>query len=217
MSWYFPESALEKFFPRHVVQSHQRNRLIYQTDGPSDVLYWVKKGIVELRCPYNQGRSFLARLVAPNELFGFEEIDVAGDSTQLFEARAWTNCELVMVTKERVLRALQSLDSATLTSVITHINKAWAHQAHYWASFVLMDCRERLACVLADLARRFGAQEKRGVMIVLSLTHQDLSEMVGFSRALTSRVLAEMVDEGTIVVEQNHFLIPHESSLLTSR
>jgi CRP-like cAMP-binding protein len=213
MLWTLPQGLIEKLFSRHVTQFHPKRSVIFGQGSPADVLYWIKKGAVELYRGGAHGKYFLARLVGPTEIIGFAEIDEGGEASEIFEARARLNCEVVMITREHAFRVLQSLDSKALTGLITLLNRSWSEQALYWANFVLMDCRERLSCVLIDLARRFGTHDRRGTLIVLDLTHQDLAAMVGFSRALTSRVVGELLNEGSLIFAQGHYLLPHRSEL----
>jgi CRP/FNR family cyclic AMP-dependent transcriptional regulator len=213
MLWTVAQEQINEFFPKHVTQFRSKGSVIFTQDSPADVLYWLKKGIVELSRVENKGKRFLARLVGPTEIFGFAEIDERGEAGAIFEARARLPCELVMLTRQHVLNVFQRLDGKTLTSAIVQLNKLWSEQALCWASFVLMDCRERLTYVLIDLARRFGTHDERGTLIVLDLTHQDLAEMVGFSRALTSRVIGELLNDGLLIFEQSRYVLPNRSEL----
>ena len=213
MLWTLPQGLIDKLFPRHVTQLHPRRSVIFTQGSPADVLYWVKKGIVELYRTGRNGKPLLARLVGPTEIIGFAEIDDQGEAGEMFEARARLNCELVMITREHIFKVLHGLDTDALAGLIALLNKSWSEQALYWASLVLMDCRERLSHVLIDLARRFGTQDTRGTLIVLDLTHQDFAAMVGFSRALTSRMIGELLNDGLLIFEQGHYLLPHRSEL----
>jgi hypothetical protein len=58
--------------------------------------------------------------------------------------------------------------------------------------------RERLYAVLQDLAARFGINEARGTLIIPELGHEDFADLIGSSRPLVTKLLAEIVSQGMI-------------------
>jgi len=61
--------------------------------------------------------------------------------------------------------------------------------------------RERLEAMLAEVAARFGVKDARGTLLTLELGHDDWAEMIGSSRPMVSRLIAEMVQNRVLARE----------------
>jgi hypothetical protein len=78
------------------------------------------------------------------------------------------------------------------------MNAAWSGWVQYYASFLGMSYRERLELMLADLGRRFGAPDDDGIAITFEPAHGDLAEMIGSSRPMVSRLVADLMKQGEV-------------------
>jgi len=67
--------------------------------------------------------------------------------------------------------------------------------------------RERLEAMLAEVAGRFGVKEARGTLLTLELGHDDWAEMIGSSRPMVSRLIAEMVQNRVLAREGKHYIL----------
>src|SRR5258707_4821849 len=56
-----------------------------------------------------------------------------------------------------------------------------------------MNYSERLETVLRDLAQKFGVRDSRGTLLIPKFGHADFAEMIGSSRPMVSRLIAEMI------------------------
>jgi len=76
-----------------------------------------------------------------------------------------------------------------------------------YTNFVGLSVRERLAGALLELGAKFGADDARGVLLTLKLTHADLAELVGASRQRTTEQLIEFENQGMIVRDGRRLII----------
>jgi CRP-like cAMP-binding protein len=129
---------------------------------------------------------------------GADQVNEKGQWIRRFEAQAISKCVVGMVTRQRVRELLTSLDSATLLEVSERMNSAWSGWVHYYASLLGMSFRERLELVLAQLGRKFGAPDDDGVALTFEPAHGDLAEMIGCSRPMVSRLMADLIKQGEI-------------------
>ena len=51
---------------------------------------------------------------------------------------------------------------------------------------------------------RFGVDDKRGILIILELSQEDLAEMIGSSRPMVSKLVGDMVEEGLLARSEQH-------------
>jgi hypothetical protein len=67
--------------------------------------------------------------------------------------------------------------------------------------------RERLEAVLMELGAKFGVRDTRGVLLMPELAHADLADMIGSSRPMVSRLIAEMTEEGLLLRQGKQFIL----------
>ena len=66
---------------------------------------------------------------------------------------------------------------------------------------------DRLTMVLSDLATRAGVQDSEGTILIPELGHEDLAEMIGCSRPMVSRLIAEMIESGLLTRRGKQYVL----------
>jgi CRP-like cAMP-binding protein len=211
--WRLPENLLDDVFGHHALLTYSKGALIFPQDSPAELVFLIHKGLVNLYSYQPDGSRVLVRLAGAGEIIGYTStLDEKGRPVHALEAVGRTSCQFAMVTREHLGSVLQSLDSRTLVKLMETLNAAWSAEMLRWTSCVLRDCRHRLQFVFADLANRLGVRDTRGIVLLPELSHQDLAEMTGCSRAMASRVIGKMLEEG-ILRQEGHYIVPAGSSI----
>jgi Crp-like helix-turn-helix domain len=78
------------------------------------------------------------------------------------------------------------------------LNATWSVLFERYVRFVGLPFRERLEMVLGNLGDRFGVDDRRGTLIIVDLSHEDLAEMIGSSRPMVSKLIGDMIEEGLL-------------------
>ena len=74
-------------------QRNPKGSMIFLQGAPTDILYWVSSGLVDIVCPEPDGGQIQASLLGPGDIFGFVEIsDSRGNPVQALQSRARTQC-----------------------------------------------------------------------------------------------------------------------------
>jgi CRP-like cAMP-binding protein len=116
------------------------------------------------------------------------------------------------VSRQRILKLLADSDHATLISLFERLNTFWGSVVHRYASLMTLSYRERLEAMLSEVAARFGVKETRGTLLTLELGHDDWAEMIGSSRPMVSRLIAEMVQNRILAREGKHYILLSDDS-----
>jgi hypothetical protein len=66
---------------------------------------------------------------------------------------------------------------------------------------------DRLTSVMSDLAKRAGARDSDGIILIPEIGHQDLAEMIGCSRPMISRMIGEMVKSGMLARRRRQYVL----------
>jgi CRP-like cAMP-binding protein len=101
----------------------------------------------------------------------------------------------------------RKLDSETVVQLLGNLNATWSTLFERYAGFIGLSFRERLETVFKDLGTRFGVEDRRGTLIILELSQEDLAEMIGSSRPMVSKVVGDMVEEGLLARSEQHRFI----------
>lgn len=206
--WSVPRAIIEDFVQHHTLLNYRKAAVIFSQGSRSDFLGWVRSGVVETAYRDVDGHRIVTRLVGPGEIFGHQSLVRAhGHLVHCFELRARTNCQIALVSHERVVTALQTLAPAALVRLLQDITAAWAETEQYGARFLRMNYRQRLQTIFADLAARFGAQGPEGTVLMLDLGHYDLARMIDCSRPMLSQLIATMVRAGEISRRDRRYVV----------
>jgi len=177
----------------------EKGAVVFLPGTSADLLFWVLKGFVKLYLPHGDGNRTLVNLARPGDLLGFvNETDSKG-RRQVLEAHALTRCSLGLLSHQRLAQLVHKIDHATALRLFEQFNAAWSTLFARYVSFVGSSFRERLEKVLYNLGERFGVDDERGTLLMPELSHDDLAEMIGSSRPMVSKLIADMSREGSLV------------------
>ena len=210
-----PEMVVNELVEHHTPITYPKGSMIFLQGAPTDIIYWVSSGLVDILCPEREGGQIQTTLLGPGDIFGFVEFsDFKGNTAQAFQSRARTPVQLGLITRDRVCKVLSRLDSPLLVHLLGEITAVWGSFTHYSAQFLGMNYSERLETVLRDLAMKFGVKETRGTLLIPELGHADFAEMIGSSRPMVSRLIAEMIASKRLAYDGKHYIVLNDSANL---
>lgn len=177
----------------------------------AEVLYCVRRGLVGLYVALGEGSRIMVRIAGAGDLLGSIELgDEKGRSPQFLEARARSNCQLALISREHILRILQAVDRNAIVQLLERINTEWSTQMTRRVRLLGLDYRQRFQSILGELAERFGIEEARGVLLTPELSHSDFAEMIGSSRQMASKLIAEMIDRSLLLKQGRHYIVARQ-------
>src|SRR5690242_329739 len=203
-----PGEIIDELINDNIVARYARRFRLFVQGAPADMLMIIINGVVKVHCAQPDGRRFLVELAGPGDIIGHvDRMDFKGRHCQAFEAQALTNCAVALVSRQRILKLLADSDHTTLIELFERLNTFWGAVVHRYASLMTLSYRERLEAMLAEVAARFGVKEARGTMLTLELGHDDWAEMIGSSRPMVSRLIADMVESRVLAREGKHYIL----------
>jgi CRP/FNR family transcriptional regulator, cyclic AMP receptor protein len=213
MSHGLPEPVVTELIEHHTSLNYLKGSMIFRQGAPTDLIYWVSSGLVDILSPEPDGNQMQVSLLGPGDVFGFmQSADFNGKQGQAFQARARINVQLGLITRDRVCKVLSRLDPPLLVQLMGEIAALWGSFTHYNARYQGMNFSERMETVVSDLARKFGIRDSRGSLLLLELGHADFAEMIGSSRPMVSRLIAEMIANERLLYDGKHYIVINHSS-----
>jgi CRP-like cAMP-binding protein len=182
----------------------KRRQPIFYEGEASDRVYVLLSGVAKLSL-LNRTEKVLVGLVGPGEVFGVSSL--LPNATRPFRCEAFSDC-LVGVGRPSTFVGLMlgvPLERFSRTLDVT-VGRWWSMLQRY-TSFVGLTVRQRLAGALLELGAKFGADDARGLLLTLKLTHADLAELVGASRQRTTEQLIEFEHQHMLIRDGRRLII----------
>ena len=208
LDFQIPPKFIEDVVDHHTLIDYNKGSILFSQGSPADLLFWVVTGLVKVYAPRPDGNRILVKLAGLGDIVGHVNyLDPHGRHAQVFEVQALTKCSVALFTGEHVVKLLRSLDHASLLRLIEQLNTAWSSLVQWFATFLCMPFRERLEATFRELGAKFGVSDSRGVLLIPELSHADFADMIGSSRPMVSRLIADMAEERLLSRQGRQFVL----------
>jgi len=183
---------------RIIPVTYDRGAVIFTRGSSADLVFCLLKGVAKLYLPQGGGDRTLVDLGKPGDILSYAiRVDSKGRH-HWFEAHALTKCTVGLLSFDHLLQILGTLDQRIVARLLESLNTAWSTMFERYIGFVGAPFRTRLEIVIRSLGARFGVNEKRGILLMPELSHEDLAEMIGSSRPMVSKLIGDMLQEGIL-------------------
>ena len=160
----------------------KKKQALFSQGDPADSIFFIQQGRVKLTVVSKNGKEATIALLGPGEFVG-EDCVAAAHSARLATAVALTECSVLRIQREEMMRALH--EEHELSDVFRAF--LLARNARIQADLIdqmFNSSEKRLARVLLLLAQ-FGQRDKPQ-KVVPNLSQQMLAQMVGTTRSRVS-------------------------------
>jgi len=188
--WAALASAISQFNPREFLSRVGSGRVIsrYRTNDPifaqgetANCVFYILSGEVKLSVLSEHGREAVVALLRGDEFFG--EGCLAGQKQRIATASAMTDCEIMRIEKEAIVRTLNEEPSFSELFVAHLLHRTIRAEADL-VDQLFNSSEKRLARALLLLAN-FG-KEGRPEQILTKISQETLAEMIGTTRSRVS-------------------------------
>ena len=196
---------------RHTI-AYPKDVVLFAEGQKPRGIFVLCKGRVKLSLCAPDGKTLIMKIVEPGELLGLS----AAISNKVYEVTAETidPCQLTFVRRDDFLSFLRQHSEACLRVACQLAEKYTSacrevHSLHYSHT-----AEEKLATLLLDWSARNGAgagESHTGVK--LSLTHEEMGQMIGMTRETVSRTLAELKKRQIVQVKGSTLHIRNKAAL----
>ncbi len=203
-----PPELVDELIEQHIAIVFEKGALAFCEGNADGMLALILSGYVNVYCPVGDGNRTLVRMAGPGEIIGYADyVDKRGRHARLFEAQVASKCTLALFSRDHIARLLRGFPTDVLISIIASLNTFWSENLRHFAVLLNLPFWDRLTIVLSDLATRAGVRDSEGIILIPELGHEDLAEMIGCSRPMVSRLIAEMVESGLIVRRGRQYVL----------
>ena len=183
-----PKGPLEDLEKIKYASAYPQGAILFLEGQAARGAYIVCSGRVKLSTTSRDGKTLILRIAQPGEVLGLHAT-VSGKPYEL-TAETLQPCQLDFIKRDDFLRFLQNHADACLNAA-QHLSQNCQDAYEMIRSLGLShSVSEKVARLLLEWAAD-GESTKEGIRIKVSLTHEEMAQLVGTSRETVTRVLGE--------------------------
>jgi CRP/FNR family transcriptional regulator, cyclic AMP receptor protein len=173
-------------------------------------VYMLCKGRVKLTMAAPSGKTVIVRVVEAGELLGLQSAISGG--THEATAETLQPCQVDFIRHDDFMKLLHEHGDASISAMhqLSNYYRGACHQIRYLG--LTPSATEKMACFLLELAVH-GQETPKGVRFNLSLTHEEIAQVVGVTRETVTRALTELRTKMLISTKGPSVLIRNKSAL----
>jgi CRP-like cAMP-binding protein len=177
----------------------KRGTTIFSKGDPGTSVVAVISGTVKISISSADGRNAILNLIGPGELFG--EMSVLSNQPRSADCTANTNCELFVIDRREFLPFVRSQPTLAM-KFIELLCERLRSTSDQLEQVILRDLPGRLASALLRLSEKSGPQGH-----TISITQQELSEMVGMTRESINKQLRAWAAHNWVRLEHGAIVV----------
>lgn len=183
--------------------------LFAEGSAPRAVLV-LCKGRVKISVTSSEGKTLILRVAKPGEVLGLHAVI----SNKPYQATAETlePCQVNLLRRDDFLRFLRDHSEAAL-KLAQQLSSSYETACDQVRSIGLSNSApEKLARFLLDWTAH-GQETRQGVRAVLTLTHEEIGQMIGASRETVTRTLGQFKSRQLVTLKGSMMVVPDRSAL----
>jgi CRP-like cAMP-binding protein len=187
------EEEVQNISLNKITETHQRGSIIYQEGNRMKGFYCVLSGIVKIYKTGFDGKEQIIRFAQPGDIIGYRSVisaEPACTTTEVLE-----DSKLCQIPAD-ILMELIMTNGKFSVELMKLTCKELGEANAYITDIAQKTVKERLAEILSHLQDEFG-EDPQGILRI-SLTREELSNIVGTATESIIRLLSEFKNERLI-------------------
>ena len=186
-------------------QEYKQGEIIFFEGEPGEAMYVIEKGKVKILKDNLEGKEQILNVVEKGDVFA--EVVIFDDRPYPATAQTVEDSLIAAIKKESFDQMLY-LNPQIAVKMMKLMGKRLREAQGKIADLALKNTDKRVLSTICKLARKHGRElSDNKVKIELSLTHQQLANMVGCSRETVSRILSKFKKKGLIDFDKSYIIV----------
>ncbi len=205
-----PPGPLEELERIKYASAFPQGAVLFLEGQSARGVYIICSGRVKLSTTSRDGKTLILRIAQAGEVLGLHA-SVSGKPYEL-TAETLQPCQLDFIKRDDFLHFLQNHADACLNAAM-HLSQS-CHTAYEMIRSLGLShsVSEKLARLLLEWATD-GEHTKEGIRIKVSLTHEEMAQLIGTSRETVTRVLGEFREKELAQLRGSTLLIRNKAGL----
>ena len=204
------KSCLKAFDAVKFTSGYPASAVLFVEGEGARGVYMLCKGRVKLTMTSADGKTMILRIVKAGEVLGLHAV-VSGKAYQA-TAETLEPCQVNFVRRDDFLRFLSQNPEASIHAA-QQLSVDYQTACDQIRSLGLThSASEKLARFLLETSAK-GQETKQGIRVRLTMTHEEIGQMIGASRETVTRTLGEFRDKHVVVRNGSMLVIQNREAL----
>jgi CRP/FNR family cyclic AMP-dependent transcriptional regulator len=193
------EKGLQSLAEIAIRRKYRKNRVIIRQGDDSNMMFVLLEGEMKVYVEDDLGNQLTIRILKPSDTFG--EVALIGDFPRTASVLTLTDCVVYVFSRGNYLAFLKDYPEILLALSKTLANMV-RDTTEELGSIALSDVYGRIAHIF----HKYALDNEEQIQVP-KFTHREISEMIGSSREMVSKILKELEKGEYISVTQSHYVI----------
>jgi CRP/FNR family cyclic AMP-dependent transcriptional regulator len=185
-----PADVLQQFESLKYATVFPEGALLFVEGQSPRGIFMLCSGRAKLSAGSASGKTIITHIAEAGEVLGLSAV-VSGVPYEV-TAETLDSCQVNFIKRADFLRFLTEQSAASLR-VAQHLSNAYRFASEQVRSLGLSESTaEKLAHLILGWCERQGKQTDRGINLKLTLTHEEIAQLIGASRETVTRLLGDL-------------------------
>ncbi|MGA7686156.1 MAG: Crp/Fnr family transcriptional regulator [Terriglobales bacterium] len=206
-----PTDALQSFESIKYAGAYPKGAVLFVEGQAPRGIFVLCQGRVKLSICASDGRTLILKIAEPGEVLGLSAA-VSGKPYEL-TAETVDACQANFIRREDFLRFLKEHSDACF-KVAEQLSEKYNIACHEVRSLGLShSAGEKLAKLIVEWSSKNGEAAKLEPRVKVSLTHEEIAQMIGTSRETVTRLFAELKKRQILQTRGSTLVIRNKAAL----
>lgn len=189
---------------------YHKDNFVFLEGDPGEALFILKDGLIKLTKRTEDGREHILHFIHPGEVFAEVVLFDGGDYPASAEVQ---QDSVVGSVRNGDMEKLISANPEIAISMLGIMARRLRIAQDKAMNLALNDVRRRLIFILLEFASQHGIIKKEEIVIKISLTNQELANMVGTTRETANRILGDLKKANVLEINRQQIIIKDRQKL----
>jgi len=202
----------EEFYKQFQVRSYKKGEILIRADDDPQGIFCLTKGYVRQYTLSKNGYELTLHILKPTTYFPL--VWAVNGTPNVYFFEALTPVEVGRAPKDDVVNFIK--DKPTIIfELLSDLIEQYAETLKRMEHLVFSDAYRRVISVLIYIAKHFGEEHGKGIVVHHRFTQQDIATLVGIARETASIEMARLEKRG-LVKYIDHEMIFNNIALLNA-
>lgn len=186
------------------IQSFAKGQFIFRAGAPGKHVYFLRQGRVKVYQSSQTGKEVILWFCFAGEMFGLAEVAQGGG--RVVHAQACEESEVLRLSQSQFFEFLRMHPDAAYFSMQV-LSCRMRTLSEVIVNLVNDDVQTRIMKLILRLGARYGVRVGQDIHLNITLTHQEIADMVGTTRQTVTGVLGRLKRQGFMSLENRRIYI----------
>ena len=195
-------NKFEAFYTQFKPRSYKKGEMLIRSDDDPQGIFCLTKGYVRQYAISRAGIELTLHILKPISYFPM--VWAINGTPNVYNFEALTDVEVGRAPRDEVVNFIKDKPKV-IFELMSELLEDYAESLTRVEHLVFSDAYRRVISVLLYIAKHFGENNDKQIIISNRFTHQDIATLVGVARETASNEMAKLEKKG--LIEYNDRLI----------